>query len=304
MLTMFDDVMPVRRSTLVVPANKLRMIEKAVGTEADVVMLDMEDAVAYTPANKTQAQEVIVEARSTLDFGSKELIVRVNALGSPWFEGDLVAAIAAHPRAIVPAKITSVAELREVDRRLMALGAPSDLRFWVGLETVHAVMRSERIALASPRVEVLRFGFGDYTATMQGQFPDTIEHLVFPLTKVLATARMYGFQATGPAVVFGDLKRLDLVRAQAAFLRRLGFDGATIIHPSHIAEVHAAFTPTADEIEWALRLEHALRDDTGEAVAVLDGHVVEAVHLKLANRTLAVARRLGLVSEPPRSASA
>src|SRR3981081_338440 len=131
---MFDDVMPVRRSTLVVPANKLRMIEKAVGTEADVVMLDMEDAVAYTPAHKTQAQEVIVEAGSTLAFGSKELIVRVNALGSPWFDGDLVAAIAAHPRAIVPAKITSVAELREVDRRLMALGAPSDLRFWVGLE--------------------------------------------------------------------------------------------------------------------------------------------------------------------------
>jgi citrate lyase subunit beta / citryl-CoA lyase len=292
---MSDESWPIRRSNLVVPANNLRMIQKAVGTEADVIMLDMEDAVAYTPETKAEAQHVIVEARQTLDFGQKELIVRVNSLESPWFERDLAAAIAANPRGIVPAKIKSAADLREIDRRLAALGAPSELRLWVGLETVHAVMRSDEIALASPRVEVLRFGFGDYTATMQGQLPDTIGHLVFPLTKVLATARMFGFQATGPAVVFGDLKRLDLVRAQAAFLRLLGFDGATIIHPSHIAEVHAAFTPSAEEIDLALRQQQALHDAGGEGVVVLDGHVIEEVHMKLATRTLAVARKLGLL---------
>jgi citrate lyase subunit beta/citryl-CoA lyase len=290
-----EDEIRVRRSVLIVPANKLRMIEKAIASDVDVVMLDMEDAVAYTPKTKVQAQEVIVEARQTLDFGEKELAVRVNVLGSPWFDGDLAAAIAIRPRAIIPAKITDAADLREFDRRLMAAGAPSDLRLWPGLETVHAVMRSESIALASPRIELLRFGFGDYTVTMQGQFPDTIEHLVFPLTKVLATARMYGFQATGPAVVFGDLTRLDLVRAQAMFLRRLGFDGATIIHPSHIAEVHAAFTPSAEEVEWALRQEQAMHDAEDDAVIVVDGHVVEEVHLKLARRTLGVARKLGLV---------
>jgi citrate lyase subunit beta/citryl-CoA lyase len=294
---MVDNEMPVRRSVLIVPANKLRMIEKAIGTEADVLMLDMEDAVAYTPAAKTEAQEVISETGRTVDFGTKEVIIRVNVLDSPWFERDLAAAIAARPRAIVPAKITSAAELREFDRRLMALGAPSDLRLWPGLETVHAVMRSQSIALASARIEVLRFGFGDYTATMQGQFPDTIDHLVFPLTKVLATARMYGLQATGPAVVFGDLKRLDLVRAMAVFLRRLGYDGAMIIHPSHIAEVHAAFTPSTEEIEWALRQTQAMRDAEAQAVVVVDGHVVEEVHLKLAGRTLAVARKLGLIPE-------
>jgi citrate lyase subunit beta/citryl-CoA lyase len=295
---MSDASWPIRRSNLVVPANKLKMIEKAIGSEADVIMLDMEDAVAYTPQTKVEAQEVIVEARGTMDFRQKELIVRVNALGSPWFEGDLVAAIAARPRGIVPAKITSASDLREIDGRLTALGAPAELRLWVGLETVHAVMRSEGIALASPRVEVLRFGFGDYTASMQGQFPDTIDHLVFPLTKVLATARMFGFQATGPSVVFGDLKRLDLVSAQAAFLRLLGYDGATIIHPSHIAPVHAAFTPTAEEIDLALRQQEALRDAGGEGVVVLDGHVIEEVHMKLATRTIAVARKLGLLPDP------
>jgi citrate lyase subunit beta / citryl-CoA lyase len=261
------------------------------------LMLDMEDAVAYTPKTKAEAQEVIVEARETLDFGQKEVVVRVNVMASPWFEDDLSAAVAARPRAIVPAKVTSAGDLREIDRRLIAIGAPSGLRLWPGLETVHAVMRSESIALASARVEVLRFGFGDYTVTMQGQFPDTIEHLVFPLTKVLATARMYGLQATGPAVVFGDLTRLDLVRGQAMFLRRLGYDGATIIHPSHIAEVHAAFTPSGEEIEWALRQEQAMHDAESDAVIVLDGHVVEEVHLKLARRTLGIARKLGLVEE-------
>lgn len=295
---MSDASWPIRRSNLVVPANKERMIEKAIGTEADVIMLDMEDAVAYTSETKAQAQQVVVQARQSLDFGDKEVIIRINALGSDWFERDLAAAIAAQPRAIVPAKITSADDLRAIDNRLTALGASEELRLWVGLETVHAVMRSEDIALASPRVELLRFGFGDYTATMQGQFPDTIEHLVFPLTKVLATARMFGLQATGPAVVFGDLKRLDLVRAQAAYLRLLGFDGATIIHPSHIAPVHEAFTPSAEEIDWALRQQRAMQDAGGEGVVVIDGHVVEEVHLKLAVRTIAVARKLGLVPDP------
>jgi citrate lyase subunit beta/citryl-CoA lyase len=286
----------LRRTTLVVPANKPSMIAKAAGTDADVLMLDMEDAVAYTEDDKRGAQEAILAARQTVDFRDKEVIIRVNALGSPWIEGDIQAALEFQPRAIVPPKLTGPDDIRSIERHLTAFGASNDLHLWAGLETVSAVMRSDEIAQASPRIEVLRFGFGDYIESMQGQFTDSLEILVFPLTKVLATARMLGIMATGPAVVFGDIKRLDLVRSMSLFMRQLGYDGATVVHPTHIAEANAVFTPSQEEIDWALQQEKALADAHGKAAIVIDGRLVEMVNIKLARRTLGIARKLGLVT--------
>jgi citrate lyase subunit beta/citryl-CoA lyase len=130
---------------------------------------------------------------------------------------------------------------------------------------------------------------------MHGQFADDNSHLIYPLSKVLAVARWLGLMATAAAVVFSDIRRVDLVRQNAVLLRRLGYDGATVIHPSHLAEVNGVFTPTADEIEWALRQEEILTKAGADAVVVVDGQLVEMVHLKLARRTLAIARKLGLV---------
>jgi citrate lyase subunit beta/citryl-CoA lyase len=93
-------------------------------------------------------------------------------------------------------------------------------------------------------------------------------------------------------VVFSDIRRLDLVRQQAQLLRRLGYDGATVIHPSHVAEVNEVFTPTSQEIEWALNQEQAL---DGRAAVVIEKRLVEMVTLKLAQRTLTMARKLGLI---------
>jgi citrate lyase subunit beta/citryl-CoA lyase len=268
------------------------MVEKSATIPTDVVMLDMEDAVVYTDQAKAEARATVLAAMRSVDFSGKEVIVRINPVGSPWFDEDIETIVAARPHAVVPAKVGSDKDLMAVDAALAAAGAADELRIWPGIETVGAVLRCREIAAASKRVELLRFGIGDYTVTMHGQFSDGNEHLLVPLTQVLSIARDQGLFATAATVVFSDIRRLDLVRQQAVLLRRLGYDGATVIHPSHVPEVNEVFTPTAQEIEWALHQQQVL---DGSAAVVVDKRLVEMVTLKLAQRTLAMARKLGLV---------
>ncbi len=282
----------IRRSTLVVPADRGRMVEKSATIPTDVVMLDMEDAVVYTDHAKGEARATVLAAMRSIDFSGKEVIVRVNQVGSPWFREDVETVVAAGPHAVVPAKITNAQDLMLVDAALTAAGAGPSLKIWPGIETVGAVLRCREIAAASERVELLRFGIGDYTVTMHGQFSDGNEHLLVPLTQVLSIARDAGLFATAATVVFSDIHRLDFVRQQAVLLRRLGYDGATVVHPSHVGEVNEVFTPTAAEIEWALHQEDLL---AGSAAVLVDDRLVEMVTLKLAQRTLAIARKLGLI---------
>jgi citrate lyase subunit beta/citryl-CoA lyase len=268
------------------------MVEKSATIPTDVVMLDMEDAVVYTDQAKATARATVLAAMRSVDFSRKEVIIRINPVGSRWFDEDIETVVAAQPHAVVPAKLRTAEDLRAVDAAITAAGSGPGLRIWPGIETVGAVLRCREIAVASQRVELLRFGIGDYTVTMHGQFSDGNEHLLVPLTQVLSIARDADLYATAATVVFSDIRRLDLVRHQALLLRKLGYDGATVIHPSHVGEVNEVFTPTADEIQWALDQERIL---DGSAAVVVDKRLVEMVTLKLAQRTLAVARKLGLV---------
>jgi citrate lyase subunit beta/citryl-CoA lyase len=270
------------------------MVEKSTTLPTDVVMLDMEDAVVYTDAAKQEARETVVAALAELDFGARTVIVRMNPLGSPWFEADVEAVVQALPHAVIPAKTESAADLASVAAALEAAGAPPALRIWPGIETVGAVLRCAEIAAANPRIDHLRFGIGDYTVTMHGQFADTNDHLIYPLTHVLAVARDRGLEASASSVVFSDIRRLDLVRRSGVLIRKLGYDGATVVHPSHLPVINELFTPTRDEIDWALRQQELLAGD--DAVAVVDGELIEQVHVKLARRTLDIARELGLVA--------
>jgi citrate lyase subunit beta/citryl-CoA lyase len=286
---------PLRRTTLVVPADRQHMVEKATTLPTDVVMLDMEDAVVDHEAAKQNARATVVGALADLDFGSRDVIVRINPPSSPWFSADVEAVAEAMPHAVVPAKIRSADDVAAVASALDAAGASAELRIWAGIETVSAVLRCGEIAEAHPRLEHLRFGIGDYTVSMHGQFAETNDHLLYPLTHVLAVARDRGIEATAAVVVFSDIRRLDLIHDSAVLLRRLGYDGATVIHPSHLPVVNELFTPTADEIETAARQMELLAGD--DAVAVVDGELIEQVHVKLAKRTLAIARELGLYAD-------
>jgi citrate lyase subunit beta / citryl-CoA lyase len=288
------------RSTLVVPGNRLHMIQKAATLEADALMIDWEDAVAYTASAKQQARDLTIQSLAETDFGRRQIVVRINPPGSPWFEDDLEAISHAlpHPRAILATKVSGAGDILTTADALDAAGVPSEVRIWATIDTASALLRSSEIATASARVELLRFGFGDYTVSMHGQFAEGDEYIayVYPLTHVLAVARDRGHFATAAAVAFSDIRNLDLIKSQALFLRRLGYDGATVIHPSHLPVVNEVFTPSAAEIADALRYEQVLDVGDDAAVAIIDGHLVEHVHLEQARRTLRIARALGITA--------
>jgi citrate lyase subunit beta/citryl-CoA lyase len=277
------------------------MIEKAATLDADAIMLDWEDAVAYSASSKQQARDLTIESLAGLDFGSRQVVVRINPPGTPWFDADLEAISRARPspRAVLATKVKTGDDVAATSAALDAAGVPPDVRIWATIDTASALLRCAEIANASSRVELLRFGFGDYTVSMHGQFAEGDEYIayVYPLTHVLAVARDLGHFATAAAVVFSDIHRLDLIRDQAQFLRRLGYDGATVIHPSHLQVVNEVFTPSTEEISNALRYEQVLSAGDDAAVAMIDGHLVEQVHLEQARRTLRIAQVLGLISD-------
>jgi len=284
-----------RRSALIVPIRQ-RTVEKAPTTQADVLMLDLDDGVPYTDAAKAEARDLVVHALSTIDFAGKEVIVRINSTETPWWHDDIKAVAKLPARAIVPPKVNSQEEMRMIDRALMESDA-GDLRLWPMIETTAAVVNCEDIATSSARVETLLFGVGDYTVTAFGEFWDNdLHHLAYPLGKVLAIARAYGLSAMAPAVVFEDLKRVDLVRAQALMLRRMGYDGCEVMYPGHIEAVNEVFTPSEAAIKWASEIGLAIQEahERGQSAVVVDGKLMEIVNLKLAERTLAIARSLGL----------
>jgi citrate lyase subunit beta/citryl-CoA lyase len=289
------------RSTLVVPGNRIRMIEKAATLDTDAIMLDWEDAVAYTDAAKQQARDLTIQSLAGIDFGRRQIVVRINPPGTPWFAADLEAISRARPcpRAILATKVTGGDDISTTSNALDASGIPAEVRIWATIDTASALLRCVEIATASPRVELLRFGFGDYTVSMHGQFAEGNQYVtyLYPLTHVLAVARDLGLIATSAAVAFSDIHRLDLIRDQALLLRRLGYDGATVIHPSHLPVVNEVFSPSIAEIDNALRYERVFSAGDDAAVAIIDGHLVEHVHLEQARRTLQMARALGLATD-------
>lgn len=291
---------PVRRTTLIVPIRE-RTVEKAPSTDADVIMLDLDDGVPYTTPAKDTARALLVDALKRLDFGRKEVLVRINSLDTPWWQDDVAALADAHIRAFVPPKVNSASDIHIVEAAMLDAGANTQ-RLWPMIETTAAVENCGQIATSSARIEALLFGVGDYTVTAHGEFWDNdLDHLAYPLGKVLCVGRTYGLSVIAPAVVFSDMGRLDLIKAQAVALRRMGYDGAEIMYPGHLATVNDVFTPSADQVAWALTLEAGMREAhrQGQSAAVVDGKLVEIVSLKLAEQTLATARGLGLVPEDP-----
>lgn len=271
------------------------MLEKAATLAADVLMLDLDDAVVYTDEEKVAALELVVATISSGALAEKELVVRTNALATPWWQ-DEVRALARLPiRAISPPKVQSGADVELIDAVLAEVGAPESLRIWPMIETPAAVLSLEAIATASPRVELLVFGVGDYTAGTFGRFTHGLERLAYALGKTICVARAYGLECIAPAFPADDTRRLDVVVSQAETLRDFGFDGALCMHPAHVPAINEVFSPRSDDVDLARRLIAALDEATarGEAAVVVDGQLVERVHIALAHRTLALAQALG-----------
>ena len=254
--------MKPRRSALYVPADNLRALDKARGLDADVIILDLEDAVA--PAAKAAAR---VHAIAAVGSFGRETVIRVNAKGSLWHDADMVAAITARPDAIALPKVNGAAEL-----------VPSDgIPLWAMIETPAGVINLHEIAHG---VQALVLGGNDLLKAMGARHVADRANLQFVMSQMVLMARAHHI-----AVLDGVHNRIDDPDGFAAACqqaRDFGFDGKTLIHPSQIAACHAAFAPSPDEVEAARRVLAAFADNPGKGAIRVDGQMVEALDAEIA----------------------
>ncbi|MDB5368476.1 MAG: malyl-CoA lyase [Roseomonas sp.] len=315
----------LHRSELAVPAHSERFFAKAAAGPADVVFLDLEDAIA--PAAKDAARAMAIGALNGVAWGARTMAVRVNALGTPWVLRDIVDVVRACPRLdlILLPKAESAADVRFVDQLLTSLEAeaPRDRRIGIEvlLETARGVAYAEEIAASSPRLEAMVFGLGDYAADMR--MPDTVfgrpnpdyavladadangararhlnDHWHFALARIANACRAHGLRPVdGP---YTDYRDHDGFMASARRARALGCEGKWAIHPSQVEAANAVFSPEPEKVAWARQVTAALEQakSSGRGAVGVGGVMVDLVHER---RALEILHRAAMIETADRN---
>ncbi len=279
-----------RRSALFVPGANARALEKARTLPADVVILDLEDAVAPTAKESARAQ--VLAALGVGDWRC-ERVIRVNAADTPWHAEDLAAVGSAPLEAVCLPKVESPEAVRDAAEALGRGGAPGTVALWAMIETPRGVLAAREIALAGPRLSCLVAGTSNLVKALRARHTAGRAEVQASLSLVLLAARAAGLAALDG--VFLDLADAAGFEAACRHGRDLGFDGKTLIHPSQLEPANRIFAPGEDELALARRIveAHARAVAEGRGVAVVDGRLVEALHVAEAKRLLALAQALG-----------
>jgi citrate lyase subunit beta / citryl-CoA lyase len=280
-----------RRSALYMPGSNARALEKARGIAADVLILDLEDAVA--PDAKVLAREQVAAAVKAGGYGRRELVIRVNAPDTEWFEADINAAMEAGPSAILVPKVADVETLDMIGRRLAVAGASVDIRIWAMIETAQAILDIERIAKAardrSTRLSCLVLGLNDLAKETRARFVPGRAPMLGWMSQALLAARAHGLDILDG--VYNTLTDEAGFLAECAQARDMGFDGKTLIHPGQVAIANTVFSPSPDEIESARAIIalFGLPENAGKGALQLNGRMVERLHAEMARRVVALA---------------
>ena len=279
-----------RRSLLFMPGSNPRALEKARALPADGLIFDLEDAVA--PEAKDAARGMVAAALAAGGYGGRELVLRVNGLDTPWGHADLAAAATMPVDAVLLPKVEDPDRVRLAAALLDTLGAPRRLELWCMVETPLGILNAREIAAASPRLAALVVGTSDLTKDLHAlPSPDRLA-LLPALGLALLAARAHGLAALdGVHLDLADDEGFALACRQG---RALGFDGKTLIHPKQIDGANAAFAPSAEEIAWSRRViaAHAAAMRSGKGVVLVDGKLVENLHVDNARRVLAIAEAI------------
>ncbi len=289
---MTADLRP-RRSVLYMPGANERALEKAKGIAADALILDLEDAVA--PDAKADARDRVCAAVRSGEYGAKELIIRINGLGTQWHADDVAAAAAAGPAAVLVPKVNSADEVRQLVTELEAAGAPDHTMLWAMLETPEAMFNALAIVTASPRLTVLVMGTNDLAKELHAEHVPGRAPLLVGLQSCVMAAR-YGKKVILDGV-FNDIKDDGGFAAECLQARQFGFDGKTLIHPSQVEPCNETFAPSADEIDHSRRVIAAFEEAEadGRGVVTVDGRMIENLHVDNARRVLAVADAISAI---------
>lgn len=272
------------RSVLYIPGSKERALDKARGLAADAIIFDLEDAVA--PEEKVAARAVLAEALTAGGYGARARIVRVNGLDTAWGAEDL-AVFGAHPavEALLIPKVNTAADLAAVAAK--APGKP----LWAMMETALGMLNAAEIA-AYPGLQGMVMGTNDLAKELGSRYRSDRLAMQAGLGLCLLAARAHGRVIVDG--VYNAFKDDDGLRAECAQGRDMGFDGKTLIHPAQLEIANAAFAPSDAEIDLAKRQIAAFNaaQAAGQGVAVVDGKIVENLHIVTAQATLGKARMI------------
>ena len=270
------------RSVLYIPGSKERALEKARDLPVDAIIFDLEDAVA--PEEKAAARATLARFLDEVEYAPRARIVRINGFDTPWGRDD-AAAFAAHPgvEAILVPKVNGPADLDAV------AAVAGDKPLWAMMETAAGMLNAAAIA-SHPRLEGMVMGTNDLAKELGSRFRADRMPLMTGLGLCLLAAKAQGrVIVDGVYNAFRDEAGL---RAECAQGRDMGFDGKTLIHPAQVEIANAAFAPSAEEVDLAERQIAAFNaaQAQGQGVAVLDGRIVENLHVVSAQALLAKAR--------------
>jgi len=301
----------LQRSVLSVPASNWHMIENAVGSPADVVLLDLEDSVA--PAAKAIGRDAVIRALREFDWGRKSPACRVNALDTPFFYRDVIEVVEAVgdilSLMVVP-KVHRPEDVYVVDTLLSQIEAsaglePGRIKVEAQIESAQGLVNVDRIAAASDRLEALIFGPGDFSASIRMPMASigtedwwdeqySGHRLHYAMSRVLVAARAAGIRAIdGPVANFRDAGAL---RRGCITARGLGYDGKWCIHPTQLPIVNDLFSPTQEEVAWAQTVVDAYQEalNSGNGAVSVGNTMVDAASIKMAQTTLTLAQQAGI----------
>jgi len=277
----------LRRSILYMPGSNARALEKGRGLAADGLILDLEDAVA--PDAKERARSQITDALNEGGYGHRELIVRVNAMDTPWGKEDIAAMATSGAHGILLTKVDSAAMVQEAEALMAASNAPDDMTIWTMMETPLGILHSEEIAFSSPRMGAFVLGTSDLAKDLHCAHTRERLPLITSLELCMLAAR-----AAGIAVIDGvhlDLADDEGFEYSCRQGQEMGFDGKTLIHPKTIEMANNVYAPSEDDLQWSRTIiaAHGQAEKEGQGVIVVEGKLIENLHVKNAKRLVAMA---------------
>ncbi|MEM1100896.1 MAG: CoA ester lyase [Pseudomonadota bacterium] len=283
------------RSVLYIPGSKARAVEKAKTLSVDAIIFDLEDAVALS--EKANARALLAATLAEGGYGPRAQIVRINGMDTEWGADDLATIAAIGPEAMLLPKVNSAADILALAARLDTIPEAAMTRIWAMMETPQGVLNAAEIARA-PRMAGMVMGTNDLAKDLGTRSTPDRAPLLAALSQCLLAARAAGIVIVDG--VFNAFKDEDGLRAECAQGRDFGFDGKTLIHPAQVAIANAAFAPTDAEIDLATRQIAAFEEAeaAGQGVAVVDGRIVENLHIETARATLAKVQAIHALEAP------
>ena len=279
-----------RRSALYMPGSNARALEKAKTLPADVLILDLEDAVA--PDAKSVAREQVCAAVKAGGFGKREIVIRVNGPTTPWDAEDIAAAAKSGADAVLIPKVSTPKDVMDAAQSLKAAGAPATLKMWVMMETPLAMLNAEAIARTArdPASNLVLFvmGTNDLAKETGARLTPGRPSMLGWISTCVAAARAHGIEILDG--VYNDFSNEAGLREECAQGRDFGLDGKTLIHPNQVGPCNEIFAPAEAEVAWARKIIDVfnLSENSAKGAIQIDGKMVERLHSEMAKRTVAI----------------